>query len=248
MTLLSASWAGMRYDVSDDSPIAEATADRASRRGTPAAMSAPKATSRIASVTGRLKSSARWKSLPTVSLSPLLMEALPTSSTRRAGWSRCTAAVVSSNGCTRSSAVFGSPAMLTDSISMLPSGDGIGPSTFVTPGSARIRVAASSIVDFAAAVSSAPDRALTRTRSMDGSFGKFPSLISCSARAVSPTPPSPSACLVPTAPPIAIDAATNTTHSAMARQGCSALHRAIRTVNGLRSTVSIPSLPPVRRN
>ncbi len=45
---------GMRWDASVDKPIAEPTAERASNTGTPAAMIAPNAISRITNVTGRL--------------------------------------------------------------------------------------------------------------------------------------------------------------------------------------------------
>jgi hypothetical protein len=75
ITLPIDSFAGIRWEASADSPIAEPTADIASSSGTPAAISAPKATSRITRVSGRLISSARWKSLPIVSDMPLLIEA-----------------------------------------------------------------------------------------------------------------------------------------------------------------------------
>ncbi len=45
---------GIRCEASADSPIAEPTAENASSTGTPAARIAPKAISRISSVTGRL--------------------------------------------------------------------------------------------------------------------------------------------------------------------------------------------------
>ena len=79
------------------------------------------------------------------------------------------------------------------------------------------------------------------TRSTDGSFGKLPSLMSCSARPVSPTLPEFWAWFVPAMLPTTMAAVTNTTHSAMARHGCVALQRAILTVSGLRSTVVISS-------
>ena len=245
MTLLSASCAGTRWEVRADSPIADATADRARSTGTPAAISAPKATSRITSVTGRLNTSARWKSLPTVAASPLWMDASPTSSMRSAGWSCCTAAVVSSSGCTRSADVSGSPAIVTDTMSVVPSGDGTGPSTVDTPDSARMRLTASSAAVFACVTSSVPERELTSTRSTDGCTGKCPDLIICSARLVSPALPLSVAFVVPTNPPMAIDATTNSVHSAIARHGWVALQRAIRTVSGLRSTSVVSSSRPV---
>jgi hypothetical protein len=45
---------GIRCDARPASPVAVPTADSAKRIGTPAATMAPKATSRITSVTGRL--------------------------------------------------------------------------------------------------------------------------------------------------------------------------------------------------
>ena len=62
MTLLSVSVTGSRCDTSALRPMAVATADRASSSGTPAANSAPKVSSRIPSVIGRLSFSAREKS------------------------------------------------------------------------------------------------------------------------------------------------------------------------------------------
>jgi hypothetical protein len=68
------------------SPSAAMTALTASSTGMPAASSAPKATSRIASVTGTADSSARWKSLPSVSSSARLTLAWPACSMRSPGW------------------------------------------------------------------------------------------------------------------------------------------------------------------
>ena len=62
MTLLSVSVTGITCDTSALRPMAAATADSASTSGTPAAISAPKVSSRIPSVMGRLSFSAREKS------------------------------------------------------------------------------------------------------------------------------------------------------------------------------------------
>ena len=70
-----------------------------------AAISAPNATSRIASVTGRLNISARLKSSPRVSSSALSIDSPPTCSTRTPGCSCWTLAVASSSGWTRLSSV-----------------------------------------------------------------------------------------------------------------------------------------------
>ena len=75
----------MRCDDSSASPVALPTADSASRIGTPAATMAPKAISRITSVTGRLKVAAADRSEPTWSLTASFSDAEPTSSTRSVG-------------------------------------------------------------------------------------------------------------------------------------------------------------------
>ena len=59
---------GTNWDAITDRPLAAATADKASRTGTPAASTAPKATSRMIRVTGRLITAALLRSLPTWSL------------------------------------------------------------------------------------------------------------------------------------------------------------------------------------
>ena len=98
-------WPGTRWEARVDSPIAAATEESASSTGTPAAISAPNATIRMARVTGRLSSSARLKSLPRVSSRALLIDGPPTCSTRSCGWAAWTPAVASRSGCTRSAAV-----------------------------------------------------------------------------------------------------------------------------------------------
>ena len=91
------------------SPRAAATAVMPSSSGMPAATSAPKATTRISSVTGSEVISARWKSSWMRFMIALLTLASPNSPTNRPGWARCTAAVAASAGATRSFAVSGSP-------------------------------------------------------------------------------------------------------------------------------------------
>ena len=66
-------------------PPAAITEVSASTSGTNAAISAPKATSRIPNVSGIEIDSAREKSLPIVSLTALLADAEPNSSTRSCG-------------------------------------------------------------------------------------------------------------------------------------------------------------------
>ena len=141
----------MRCDAKVDRPIAAPTDDMASRIGTPAAISAPNAMSRMSSVTGRLSNSALWKSLPSVSSSALPIDWPPTSSTRSAGWSLCTDAVASSSGCTRASAVSGSPDIVTGTSSAVPSRFDTGSPTAATSGRARRRCAASAAAACAAA-------------------------------------------------------------------------------------------------
>ena len=71
-TLEVVSVTGSRCEASADSPSAAATEVSASSTGTAAASSAPNATTRIASVTGRLSTSAWWKSSPYVFCERLL--------------------------------------------------------------------------------------------------------------------------------------------------------------------------------
>lgn len=75
----------------------------------PAATSAPKATTRITSVTGSDVISAIRKSSPMRFMIALLELASPNSPTNSLGWARCTAAVAASAGSTRCWAVSGSP-------------------------------------------------------------------------------------------------------------------------------------------
>ena len=238
-TLLVVSVAGTRCEASVDSPMAAITDETASSTGTPAAISAPNATMRIASVTGRLRISARWKSSPRVSSSALLIDWPPTCSTRRSGWAACTAAVASSSGPTRSLAVSASPDIVTGTSSAVPSCDGTGSPTLATSGSAPSRRAASAAAARAAVSSSAPSRAVMSTLSTGG-YVKSPADAIASARPASPIRWSASdASLSPAEVPPTKQTATNTIHSAMARHGCSALHRATRTVIG-RLTIPAP--------
>ena len=122
-TLDVVSVTGSRCEVSADSPSAAATEVSASSTGTAAASSAPNATTRITSVTGRLSTSARWKSSPYVFCSAFSIVPPPTSSTRRSGWAAWTAAVASTSGCTRSAASCGSPVISARTSTAVPPGD-----------------------------------------------------------------------------------------------------------------------------
>ena len=76
---------GITCETRVANPVAAATDDRASSIGTPAATIAPKAISRISSVTGRDRSAALPRSVATWSLTCLFMVTPPASSTRRPG-------------------------------------------------------------------------------------------------------------------------------------------------------------------
>ena len=166
--LLVLSVAGMRWETSADRPSAVPTADIASRTGTPAAINAPNTTSMITSVTGMLISSAFWKSSPSVADRALSSDAPPTCSTRRSGYCFCTAAVVSSSGSTRSSAVSGSPAISTLTSTAVPFGDGIASLTVPTALDASMSARTSAAAAIARSWSSAPSRAEIRMFSVDG--------------------------------------------------------------------------------
>src|SRR5262249_10642028 len=95
----------------------------------------------------------------------------------------------------------------------------------------------------AAVRSSAPPRAVISTFSTVG-LARWPLSAILVARPASPI--APSSCVALTCPamlPPAKQTATNTTQSAMARHGRSALHRATRTVNGLFPTSDPLPLP-----
>ncbi len=132
---------GSRREASTDNPLAAATADSASSTGTPAAMIAPKAISRISSVTGRLTVAAVARSAPTWLLIALLTEAPPACSISRSGCPRWTAAVAASSGSIRSDAVSGSPFMVTGTSRAVASLEMMGTATEATSGSAFIRLA-----------------------------------------------------------------------------------------------------------
>ncbi len=76
---------GRTCEASAARPVADPTAERASSTGTPAAIIAPNAMSKMMRVTGRLKMAAVLRSWPTCSFTPLSSEAAPTSSIRSAG-------------------------------------------------------------------------------------------------------------------------------------------------------------------
>ncbi len=88
------------------------TAVRPSSSGTPAAISAPKATTRISSVIGSESVSARWKSFSNCALSALAAEASPNCSMRSSGCAFCAAATAASEESTRSSDSSMSPGTL----------------------------------------------------------------------------------------------------------------------------------------
>ena len=138
-TLEVVSVTGSRCEVSADSPSAAATEVSASSTGTAAASSAPNATTRMTSVTGRLSISAWWKSSPYVFCSALSIVAPPTCSTRRSGWAAWTAAVAATSGCTRPSASCASPVISARTSTAVPPGEVTGPDTPATSGRPRNR-------------------------------------------------------------------------------------------------------------
>ena len=86
--------------TSAERPTEPSTAESASSTGTPAATTAPKASSRIRNVTGTVIRSALAKSRPTTSFTALSALAPPNSATVIRGCVRCTAATASSTGAT----------------------------------------------------------------------------------------------------------------------------------------------------
>ncbi len=104
-------------------PIVAMTAEIASSTGTPAAISAPNAMTRMIRVTGSDSVSARlrsfWKNLSICA--PTL--ASPNSSMRSSGCAFCAAATAASTGATRSPAVAALPVMLNWTSAEWPSLD-----------------------------------------------------------------------------------------------------------------------------
>ena len=77
----------------------------------PAATNAPNAKSRIRNVIGTESFSAFWKSLPIVSFSSFVALAKPNSATVKSLCVACTAATLSSTGCTWSNDLSAEPFM-----------------------------------------------------------------------------------------------------------------------------------------
>jgi hypothetical protein len=93
---LAASSAGQRWLGNAISPIAATTAVSARSTGIPAATAAPNAASRIASVIGIDRYSARLKSRPTLSSSSFDALASPNSPTKYSGCAFCAPSTVAS--------------------------------------------------------------------------------------------------------------------------------------------------------
>ena len=149
--------------------------------------------------------------------------------------------MASRSGCTRSEAVSGSPDMVIGTSSAPPSWDGTGvahrgdPGDLPQPGRRVVgRGLRRGLVQRAGARG---DQDVLHRRARRSSP---PSTISW------PGPPRRSPCpasvasFSPAALPPTKHTATNTTHSAIARHGCSALHRANRTVTGLPAHLRFP--------
>jgi hypothetical protein len=101
---------GSNWLVNPTSPSVASTAVSASRTGMPAATRAPKATIRIASVSGIERNPARCRSFVKLSLNSFSELASPNCSTTNAGCAACAFSTVSIIGCTLSRASSGSPA------------------------------------------------------------------------------------------------------------------------------------------
>src|ERR671932_13112 len=111
-------WLGMAIR-----PKVAMTAVRPSRSGTPAATSAPNATTRISRVTGSESSSIRCMSLSSLSLIALLALAPPNWPTNTPGFSDCTRWTAATTGSTSFSVVSSSPAILKSTSTERPSCD-----------------------------------------------------------------------------------------------------------------------------
>ncbi len=203
----------------------------------PAATSAPKATTRIRSVTGSEVTSACWKSSWMRFMIALLALASPNSPTNRPGWARWTAAVAASAGPTRFFAVSGSPVIWKVSRTAVPSLDSwpslpgfIGDSICATEGMRERRATSSSTAARYSLPSSPPSRLWMRICSAARSRGNCWASTRSAARE-SPLPMS--SCLsvtVPTALPIMNATTTKASQPSTAVLRCVALQCAARAV------------------
>ena len=100
---------GAIWLIGPSSPSVMATLVSASRIGIPAATSAPKANTRMSSVSGIDRSADLPISWLLLSFAALLMLVSPDSSTRSCVWAFCAAATAASEPSTDFSAVFESP-------------------------------------------------------------------------------------------------------------------------------------------
>lgn len=196
--------------------------------------------------------SAFWKSFSIVLLSSCVALAAPNSAIVSCGWARCSPAMASSTGCTRSSALSALPFM-SNSINCAWRSVEICPAApvrrFLTSARPR-RVEATEETaerNCRSDVVSVPD--LTNTLSAAGVLK--PALASIrSARAVSPVPCSESDSLcVPTIWPSTTATATNTSQIAVAFFQFRALHRPARAarftgfMGNLLDSVAAPPVP-----
>ena len=209
--------------VKASTPPAAMNAVNASPTGITAATTAPKTASRISSVNGIDSSSARWKSLPSVSLSALSALASPASSTRSDGFCCCTLATASSTGCTRSPAVSASPFMSNVTSIERPSFEtncppwaSSGECTSVTAPVVSTAATTCATAARSAASSGLPFFVCTSTFSAAG-LSKPAFCKTCSALAVWPSEFSASvSCLVPRAPPMTTAMTTNSSQPMIA--------------------------------
>ncbi len=216
---------GITCEARADRPVAAPTADSASSTGTPAATIAPKPTSRITKVTGRLTAAADDRSLATWSFTAWFTDWSPACCTRSVGLSRWTADVVLSSGWTSASG-----RSVTSTTTAEPAGDLTGAATAATCDSPAILARTCAAAAAAAPGSSSPCRAVMSTSSVSGGLR----CASCSQpRACPDWPVEVSRSLAwcrPAACPASTQQPTNTSHNTIARHLCVALQRASRTV------------------
>ncbi len=141
-----------------------------SSTGIPAITSAPNATSRMTRVIGRLRSVALARSLFSQLVKSCWMEAEPTSSTRRPGWSACAADTTRWIGASRSAALSVVVSSRAGTSTAVPSAERVTGPTESTIGSLRSLPAICRAVEVAAAWSKVrPGRAVSRTFSVAAS-------------------------------------------------------------------------------
>ena len=123
ITCWTAPWSSVSCETGPSRPVVATTAVIASSSGTPAATAAPNATSRISRVRPSEIMWPRLSSSSDFSLTILLADASPNSSTRTSGWAAWTSATAASGAATACSVASASPGRVKFTTTERPSAE-----------------------------------------------------------------------------------------------------------------------------